>query len=191
MAEIACAASECSVGALHLWPEAGIVELLDEHDHPVGPGQTGRVIATKLIDLDMPLIRYDSQDLAQACQEDNPCACGRTLPRLQKLLGRNDDVVITKDGRRIVQIDRIFDPCYDIREAQIIQEKIGQFTIKVVPGGRWTTSKGKALCTDLQNLVGEAEINIELVPRIERTWAGKYRMIISKVSSSGSKTVAL
>ena len=191
MAEIACAASECSAGALHLWPEVGIIELLDENDQPVAPGQTGRIIATKLINLDMPLIRYDTQDLAQLDPDDRPCACGRTLPRLRKVLGRNDDVVIMADGRRIVQIDRIFDPCYDIREAQIIQEKIGRFTIKVVPGNRWTASQGKALCGALQNLVGEAEINLELVPGIERTWAGKYRMIISKVSSGESKTVSI
>lgn len=191
MAEIACAASECSAGALHLWPEVGIIELLDENDQPVAPGQTGRIVATKLLNLDMPLIRYDTQDLAQLDPDDRLCACGRTLPRLRKVLGRNDDVVITADGRRIVQIDRIFDPCYDIREAQIIQEQIGQFTLKVVPGSRWTASQGKALCGALQNLVGQAEINLELVPRIERTWAGKYRIIISKVSSGGNKARSL
>jgi phenylacetate-CoA ligase len=183
MAEIACAASECSAGALHLWPEVGIIELLDEHDQPVAPGQTGRIVTTKLANPDMPLIRYDTQDLAQAEPDDRPCPCGRTLPRIRKLLGRNDDVVFTRDGRRIVQIDRIFDPCYDIREAQIVQEAIGRFTIKIVPGQRWTNADGDALSQALGYLVGEADITVELVPRIEKTWAGKYRMIVSKVSA--------
>jgi phenylacetate-CoA ligase len=181
MAEIACAASECSAGALHLWPEVGIIELLNEKDQPVGPGQTGRIIATKLLNPDMPLIRYDTQDLAQAETSTSTCACGRSLPTLHKLLGRNDDVVITRDGRRIVQIDRIFDPCYDIREAQIVQEAIGRFTIKVVPGRRWSLADGVALSQALGDLVGEAEIDVELVSQIEKTWAGKHRMIISKV----------
>ena len=182
MAEIACAASECSAGALHVWPEVGIIELLDEQDQPVAPGQTGRIIATKLLDMDMPLIRYDTQDLAEGDADEKLCSCGRTLPRIRKLLGRNDDVVITRDGRQIVQIDRIFDPCFDIREGQIVQEAIGKFRIRIVPGSSWTDSVGKSLCDALRNLVGDAEISIEMVPQIERTWAGKYRIIISKVT---------
>jgi phenylacetate-CoA ligase len=184
MAEIACAASECPSGALHIWPEVGFIELLDENDQPVGPGETGRIVATQLLNLDMPLIRYDTQDMAQAGPDGAPCACGRPLPRLQKLLGRNDDVVITQDGRRIVQVDRIFDPCFDIREAQIVQEDIGRFRIRVAPGARWSTASGEALCEALRDLVGEAEISVDLVPRIERTWAGKYRMIVSKVPAA-------
>jgi phenylacetate-CoA ligase len=186
MAEITCAASECSAGSLHIWPEAGFIELLDENDQPVGPGQTGRIIATQLINPDMPLIRYDTQDMAQAAPDDTPCACGRPLPRLQKLLGRDDDVIITQDGRRIVQVDRIFDPCFDMREAQIVQEEIGRFRIKVVPGARWSAASGEALCQALGNLVGEAEIGVDVVPEIERTWAGKYRVIVSKVSAARS-----
>jgi phenylacetate-CoA ligase len=185
MAEIACAASECAAGTLHLWPEVGMLELLDDDDQPVAPGHTGRIIATKLLNPDMPLIRYDTQDLAQADPEQQgSCACGRTLPKLRKLLGRNDDVIVTKDGRRIVQIDRIFDPCFDIREAQILQQALGQFTIKVVPGRNWSRQHEKGLCEALGNLVGEASIRVELVPHIEKTWAGKHRVIVSKLSAS-------
>ena len=188
MAEIICGASECSEGSLHLWPDAGYIELLDERDQPVSPGQTGRIVATGFLNPDMPLIRYDTQDLAQLEPDDRPCRCGRTLPRIRKLLGRNDDVVITKDGRRIVQIDRIFDPCFDIREAQIVQEAIGRFTIKLVAGSRWTGADADALVDALANLVGEAEITIEHVAAIEKTWAGKYRMIVSKIAAQPTRT---
>ncbi|HEY3862563.1 MAG TPA: hypothetical protein VGO59_11805 [Verrucomicrobiae bacterium] len=183
MAEITCAASECSAGSLHIWPEAGLMEFLDDNDQPVPPGQTGRIIATQLINPDMPLIRYDTQDMAQAAPDGVPCACGRPLPRLAKLMGRDDDVIVTADGRRIVQIDRIFDPCYDIREAQIVQEEIGRFRIKVVPGARWPAASEQALCEALRDLVGEADIGVDLVPAIERTWAGKYRVIVSKITA--------
>jgi phenylacetate-CoA ligase len=184
MAELACAASECSAGSLHVWPEVGLIELLDEKNETVTIGETGRIIATGLINGDMPLIRYDTQDLAQADPDDSPCACGRKLPRLRKLLGRNDDVIIAADGRRLVQIDRIFDPCFDIKEAQIVQEAIGQFRIRIVPGTGWSRSSEEALCGALRNLVGEAQISVEIVSQIERTWAGKYRVIVSKVSAT-------
>jgi hypothetical protein len=53
-----------------------------------------------------------------------------------------------------------------------------------VPGARWSAADGQGLCRSLRNLVGEAEIGIDLVPNIERTWAGKYRVIVSKVAAS-------
>lgn len=179
MAEIACAGSECSAGAMHQWPEAGLVELLDENDQPVAPGATGRIVATSFLNADMPFVRYDTRDLAQAEPDDQPCACGRHLPRFRKLLGRNDDAVVTKDGRHIVQIDRIFDPCFDLREAQIVQDAVGKFRIRIVPGTQWTAADEAPLCEALRQLVGEAEIKVEVVAEIERTWAGKYRMVVS------------
>lgn len=181
MGEIACAASECPAGKLHIWPEVGIIELLDESNQPVAPGQTGRVVTTSLLNADMPLIRYDTLDLAQADPDSSNCACGRSLPRLLRIVGRNDDVIVTKDGRRLYQVDRIFEPCFDIREAQIVQEDIGRFVIRVAPGTRWSRESGKAICEELSKLVGEAEISVELVPKIERTWAGKFKMIVSHV----------
>lgn len=184
MAEAVCAASECSAGFLHAWPDVGHIELLDDKDQPAKPGQIGRIVATGLLNFDMPLIRYDTGDLAQAYDGGEPCVCGRTLPRIAKLLGRNDDAVVTRDGRRLSLIDRIFEPGYDIIEAQIVQETLDRFVIRVVPGAQWNDNHGEALCRELGKLVGDAQITIQLVERMERTWAGKHRMIVSKVSKA-------
>lgn len=186
MAEIVCAASECPAGCLHLWPEVGHVEILGSDDRPVNRGEVGRIVATGLLNADMPFVRYDTLDLARFEANDEPCPCGRSLPRIGKLLGRNDDVIVARDGRRLVQLDRIFDSSYDLHEAQIVQEAIGQFRIRVVPGERWTSESSDRLCEALRHLVGEAAVQVEHVDRIERTWAGKYRVIVSHLTDGSS-----
>ncbi|MGH7821578.1 MAG: phenylacetate--CoA ligase family protein, partial [Candidatus Binatia bacterium] len=57
MAELVAAASECESGSLHLWPEVGVLEVL-EAGRPVPPGSVGEFVCTGLLNEDMPLIRY-------------------------------------------------------------------------------------------------------------------------------------
>jgi len=181
-AEMVCAASECEYGQLHLWPEVGIVEVLDENDMPVPQGQMGRLVATGLLNADMPLIRYDTIDLIEQPMSESICPCSRRLPLLGRIVGRHDDVIITKDGRRIVQIDTIFDPSLHIKEAQIVQETLEKFVIKVVPSDGWSENDANYLVRALQEKVGDVEVEIKEVDQIERTWAGKFRIIISRIN---------
>src|SRR5262249_33053111 len=84
MVEMAAAASECEDGRLHLWPEAGWIEVLDG-DRPAAPGKAGALVATGLLNTDMPLIRYRVGDSVALAGADMPCSCGRTLPLLQSV----------------------------------------------------------------------------------------------------------
>jgi phenylacetate-CoA ligase len=47
--ETVCMAGECAHGRLHSWPEIGLPEVLDDDGNPVLPGQSGRLIATGLL----------------------------------------------------------------------------------------------------------------------------------------------
>ena len=186
MAEIVCAASECEHGAMHLWPEAGVVEIVDDEGRMVPDGTPGRIVATGILNTEMPLVRYDTRDRGQLKGDRTPCACSRSLPVLEKVWGRYDDQIVTADGRRPVLLDRIFDPPVHVREGQIIQEAIGRFRIRVVPTGGWSDADRGLLSRSLAAIVGEADITIELVESIERTWAGKFRIIISQVGKARS-----
>jgi phenylacetate-CoA ligase len=181
-AEIVCVASECSYKRLHLWPEVGWTEILDDADRPVAPGQPGRIVATGLLNEEMPLIRYDTRDLGQLAGQGVVCPCSRTLPVLDRVWGRMDDVIVTKDGRHIVQIDRILEPRLHIREAQIVQKGVGQFVVRVVPAKGWCKRDETRLKESLLALVGQAHVTVELVSTIPRTWAGKFRVIVSEMN---------
>jgi phenylacetate-CoA ligase len=182
-AEMVCAASECQSGSLHLWPEVGISEILDNSGFPTQAGKPGRLITTTLINKEMPLIRYDVLDYLSPTEKDHQCTCGRSLPMIKNVIGRNDDMILLRDGRRVFQIDTIFGPHFRIKEAQIIQETLDEFTIKVVPDVGFSEREIEELQIELLNRLGQVDVKINTVQNIERTWRGKFRIIISKVTN--------
>jgi phenylacetate-CoA ligase len=60
--------------------------VLDQRGNPRGPGEVGRVVVTPLNNFAMPLIRYELGDTAEV---GAPCACGRGLPVLTRILDRD------------------------------------------------------------------------------------------------------
>ena len=181
MSEAAAAAGECEAGRLHVWPDVGYMEILDDDYRAVPAGNPGRIITTGLLNFDMPLIRYDTRDTASLATDSLPCPCGRTLPVLADLFGRADDILVTKDGRRLVQIDGIFGSDLHIKEGQIVQKSYDTYLVRVVPSAGWSPADADKLRADLKQRVGEAEVIVEVVEHIERTWAGKFRIIISEI----------
>jgi phenylacetate-CoA ligase len=184
MSEMVCAASECNHGAMHLWPEVGVWEVLrDDADEPVEPGVTGRLVCTGLLNPDMPLIRYETGDRVAMAELGTSCACGRTLPILMSVEGRTDDVIITLDGRRIGRLDPVFKANFPIREAQIIQDRPDHLLVLVVPGSNCTGILESAIAGALRERVGGMLVTVERVAFIPRGPNGKFKMVVSKLSS--------
>lgn len=184
MAEFLLAASECEMGRMHLWPEVGMLEVLDERGRAVEPGEVGRLVATSLLNRDMPLIRYDTGDTGALEPADARCGCGRLLPLLRSVEGRTDDLVITADGRRIGRLDPVFKADLPISEAQIVQEEIGVFRILVVPNVGFTNADAAALSDRLLERVGPAAVAVESVESIPRTKGSKFKAVVSRVPLS-------
>lgn len=185
LSEMVCAASECEAGKLHLWPEAGICEVLrDDTDQPVSPGETGRLVCTGLLNRDMPLIRYETGDRVALSPPGEKCSCGRTLPILLSVAGRRDDVILTPDGRRIGRMDPVFKGDIPMREGQIIQESMDLIRVLVVPAREFTARHEEELVAAVRERVGNIQVRIERVNEIPRTANGKFRAVISKVKST-------
>src|SRR6185436_9202776 len=90
-------AFECPAGGgYHVCSESVLVELLDDDGNDVPEGEPGRVVLTSFYNFAMPLIRYAVGDLAVAAH--GPCPCGRTLPRLATILGRQRNIFTFPDG---------------------------------------------------------------------------------------------
>jgi phenylacetate-coenzyme A ligase PaaK-like adenylate-forming protein len=181
LVESVCMASECAHGRLHSWPEAGVPEIIDDDGNAVGLGQAGRLIATGLNNPDMPLIRYDTRDRVQLSTAAMPCACGRSLPILDKIWGRCDDALVTPDGRKIGLLDVIFDEIPHMKEAQIVQEKLDEFRIRIVTTPEWSEADERELMAAFKSRVSGVRVTIEKTDLIERTWAGKFRVLVSKL----------
>lgn len=96
--EVGVIAMECpESGLYHLMAENLIVEVLDEWGNPCGPGEVGQVVVTDLHNFATPIIRYAIGDLAEAGM---PCTCGRTLPTIKRIVGRNRNIAVYPDGKR-------------------------------------------------------------------------------------------
>jgi phenylacetate-CoA ligase len=181
MAETVAAASECEAGRLHLWPDAGICELLT-NGAPTPRGRAGELISTGLLNADMPLIRYQVGDRATLPLEESTCACGRTLPTLLSVDGRVQDTLYTMDGRSIGCIDTVYGPEVPLREAQIIQESLSQVRVRYVPAPEWTKDAGASLIAGMRERMGAVEVILEEVREVPRTASGKFRPVICNLS---------
>jgi phenylacetate-CoA ligase len=81
----------------HIAAESMIVEVLDADGNPCKPGEVGRLVVTDLRNYATPLIRYQTGDYAE---RGAPCACGRGLPVLNRILGRERNLVLMPDGTK-------------------------------------------------------------------------------------------
>ncbi|MBN2814224.1 MAG: phenylacetate--CoA ligase [Bacteroidales bacterium] len=89
-------ASECLVqNGLHVNEDHFYPEIIDPKTLEVLPeGQIGELVFTTITKEGLPLIRYRTRDLTRLNYEK--CRCGRTLVRMEKCLGRSDDMLIIR-----------------------------------------------------------------------------------------------
>ena len=105
-----------------------------------------------------------------------------SLPPFREILGRNDDILVTKDGRKVVQIDGIFSIDLNILDGQIIQKTHTDFLIKVVPATGWNEKFALKLKANFLERIQNVNVVIQVCDEIEKTWAGKFRVIKSELS---------
>lgn len=88
-------AFECrEQNGLHIWADHYFVEIVDEQGDPVNEGERGELVLTPLTKEGLPLLRYRTGDLTYIMDED--CPCGRTHPKMHRILGRADDMIIVR-----------------------------------------------------------------------------------------------
>lgn len=167
---------------MHLFLDGAFVEILDASGNAAGPGQMGRVVVTDLFNRGMPLIRYEIGDLAVVA-ENGSCGCGSPLPLIDRIVGRDRDILYDGDGNP--------KPGYLFVEAinsadleaqfQVIQTDWTELLVKVID-----RSRGSLDLTDLQarfqKIVGpRVRVRFEHVDAIARDPSGKYRYVTSQL----------
>ncbi|HOO78739.1 MAG TPA: phenylacetate--CoA ligase [bacterium] len=89
-------AQECPAKAgLHVYSDVFFPEVIDpETGDPQPEGRPGELVFTTLTKEALPLIRYRTGDIVTLTWR--PCSCGRTQPRISRILGRTDDMLIIR-----------------------------------------------------------------------------------------------
>jgi len=167
------------IGALRLNTSSIYFEVLKtDSDEPAGRGELGRVVLTDLYNKAMPLIRYDTGDLAVTND-----AAGR-IRTLESLCGRTAGCLTSTDGRLVsdVTISGAMEPFVGILKYQVVQRAHDVYCIKYM--GELSSEQRRDVLLRMRKCFGEnAEITLENVGEISSGPNGKYRTTINEVCS--------
>ncbi len=89
-------AQECRhKDGLHIFSDVFYPEVLDpKTGEEVPEGQDGELVITTLTKQGIPLLRYGTRDIVSIRYDK--CRCGRTSPRISKIKGRTDDMIVVR-----------------------------------------------------------------------------------------------
>ena len=189
MAEIVTAASECPQGKMHLWPEAGYLEVMaDDEEISVPDGESGRLVATSLFNADMPLIRYAVGDRGRR-DSSVACTCGREMPVLTHIEGRTADVLRAADGRYVHWINPVFYGL-PITEGQAIQESLDHIKVLVATAEGFSASHEQLIRARMRDRLGDVRVDVARVDRVPREPNGKLKPVVSKLAAASAYRAA-
>jgi phenylacetate-CoA ligase len=192
MAERVVFATECDQhSGLHLNTDYGYVEYLDSQDRAASPGALAKVVATGLHNFAMPLIRYTTGDASAL--KSGTCRCGRGFPLVESVTTKWESIVTLPDGRLISPsvLTHPFKPMKNVRESQLIQERIDELIVKIVRREGYSDRDDAALIAGFHERLGDQiKIRIVHVDSIPRTNNAKFRWVISQIPPSFAGTAA-
>jgi len=161
--ELGTIAVQCREGLYHTMDFNLIVEVLDGDDKPVAEGETGRVVVTDLHNYASPMVRYDIGDYAV---RGGPCTCGRGLLTLEKVMGRERNLILRADGSRywpMVGMYQFDELDFIIRRYQVIQHDRTDIEYKIVTDEPITAEQEAALID-----IGKKSLGTEFNIRVSR-----------------------
>jgi phenylacetate-CoA ligase len=176
---------------VHVNADWAILEVVDEHNHPVPPGRPGhKVLVTNLANDVEPFIRYEIGD--RVTMATTPCGCGNRLPRVERIDGRTADYFWVRAGGAYRQLlsfvfKTAFESVPGVREWQVIQEERNSLRVRVemLPGASPDAEQVLGALRHQLGAVGLAEavqVEVEFVPRLgPDPTTGKLRRVVSLV----------
>jgi phenylacetate-CoA ligase len=152
--ELGTLALQCpQSGLYHVAAETHLVEVLDDADRAVAPGEVGRLVVTSLHNYVMPLIRYAINDHAEV---GPPCPCGRGLPTLRRILGRSRHMLTLPDGRRHWPLLGFagFRDVAPVVQYQVVQRSLAAIEVRLVVERPLTAADEAGLARLLRTALG-------------------------------------
>jgi phenylacetate-CoA ligase len=143
----------------------------------------GRVIATPLHNLAMPLIRYDVGDYAEFGE---PCPCGRGLPVLRRIMGRSRNLLRLPSGERIFPYfhDGLFREITPVRQFQVVQTHLQKLGVRLVTERPLTRKEEEAIRALVQDRTSQSfEIKLSYHESIPQGPGGKYQDFICEIET--------
>jgi phenylacetate-CoA ligase len=177
--EVGYIALQCPIHPhYHVQSESLFVEVINERGDPCEPGEVGNILVTTLTNWAMPLIRYEIGDYAEV---GPPCPCGRGLPVLTRIIGRQRNMLVLPDGRRrwpaleLSGTPLALADLPPVEQFQLVQRSLEKLDLYViVPRALSEEEESVARMFVLQAVGHPFEVDIHYVERIARGPTGKF-----------------
>jgi len=168
-------------GEYHLNQSSFKIELLEmDSDNPVKIGEMGRIVITDLYNFAMPLIRYDTGDIAVLSERSE---CGNPGPVFKRVEGRKVDFISDTYGRLLsphVITNTMWKYASEVKQFQFIQKKENEYVLKL-NCDNLRFGRDNELIDDLRFFLGpNAKISFEYVSEIPILSSGKRKKIINE-----------
>ena len=167
----------------HVQAETILVEVVDQAGEPCGPGGRGRVLVTPLFNYATPLLRYELGDYAEV---GDVCECGRGLPVLKRILGRERNaLLVTPTGERYWPAfgSRTFTSIAPIVQHQFVQKSAEWIEGRLVTERPLTPDEEAQLRAHVQGrLPWPFRISFAYCSDIPRNAGGKFENFVSELA---------
>jgi phenylacetate-CoA ligase len=173
---------ECGEGeGYHVNEDVSVVRIVDGEGREVDAGTRGSIVVSNLVNRGTVLLNYQLGDAGSPI--DGPCPCGRPLPRIRLLDGRDTTFIERASGLPIHQY-RLYLALASLGLSrwQVVQTAISNFTVRAIPAcGQEHTRIEAEIRSAMAGLIGPGlEIMIEYPSDLERTRNGKVLSFIRK-----------
>jgi phenylacetate-CoA ligase len=156
-----------------------LVEILDDADRPTGPGEIGRVVISTLHNFATPLLRYAIGDYAEV---GTPCPCGRGLPTLHRIVGRQRNMLTLPNGEKRwprCGYDQFMD-IVPVRQLRLIQRSLQTIDAELVIERLLSETECETLVGVIRQALGHPfEIRLNYVSEIPRGPGGKFEEFLA------------
>ncbi|PHR59471.1 MAG: hypothetical protein COA44_00585 [Arcobacter sp.] len=175
-------AGECEAGKYHIMSPHVYIEILDDDNKEVKVGEIGHVVVTRLDAYAMPLIRYKLGDLAVKADPKTKCSCGRPFPLLEKVIGRETDVIYLPSGKYVTvhSFTGIFEYFSEIKQFQVIELEDGIIVRYIKDSGFNKLTLDNVRQKIHEQIDNKLKVLFKIETYIEPTASGKPCMVMSK-----------
>lgn len=168
---------ECDAGNYHLWIDTGVFEFINPVPTDHGT-EIAELVVTSFRSLKTPLLRYRIGDYVERYIGSPACPCGSCYPIVKEIIGRQDDILYSREKGSVGRLDPAFKGLYGIKKSKIIQVSMDKTEVLIVPDKTFDESVQSRLVQNLHDRLGlEMDICVQLVDDIPLGENGKFKSV--------------
>jgi phenylacetate-CoA ligase len=175
---------QCEKGEMHLAPEYGFLEILDEKNDPVTGDEEGYFIWTGFLNRAMPLVRYRIGDRGR-WKLGPRCLCGRSFPRVTPTITRESEILHCADGRIFSPraLNQYLKGTTSLRFCQFVHDQSERVVVRAVASDEHGAREMMKVREELQHLLGGSmRVTAEIAAEPLVFPGGKIPLIVNRVA---------